>query len=699
MPRIYLCFVWHMHQPCYKDLVSGEYRLPWTRMHALKDYYGMVKILEEFPQVRQTFNLVPSLLMQIEEYASGQAVDPFLRAALKPSEELSEQEIRFILQYFYQANPVHLIGRYPRYAELFDAWRAADRNFRRAMHVFNAQALRDLQVLSQLAWFEEEFLAGDSEVRSLVAKGREYSKEDQQLMGRKQLEILGRVLPVYHDFAATGQIEISATPFYHPILPLICDSNVAHEANPFVPLPSRFRYPQDARLHLERAREYVEEKIGKRPVGLWPSEGSVSDEALTIAAECGYQWAATDNGVLARTLGRGADPTATYRPYRWRKDGKEVSLIFRDHYLSDLVGFVYSKMHAGDAAADFIHRIRENCAPILSSGRDALVPIILDGENAWEHYYLNGRPFLRELYQRISEEPGMEAVTVSEALEKVEDDPLDHIAAGSWINANFDVWIGFEEDNKAWELLLQAREAFEQVPPGSVPASDYNLALEELLIAEGSDWCWWYGPHHDSDNRQEFDQLYRDHLANMYRALRLTPPADLSRPILRARARALHQTPICPIHPIIDGEVSSYFEWMGAGNYRVDHRGSAMHGHRFLVRELFYGADADRLFVRIDFLDTEHPAGMDVQVRINSQRMRLALSEARAEVLEGTTLGVRAAYRRALEFSVPFANLNLDGRETACLEISVWQGGLPMDSLPQEGCLEIRTARESEWAE
>lgn len=674
-------------------MVSGEYRLPWTRLHALKDYYGMVKILEDFPKIHQTFNLVPSLLMQIEEYASGQAADPFLKVALKPAEDLTEHEIQFILQYFFQANPTHLIGRYPRYAELYDAWRAADRNIRRAMHVFNPQALRDLQVLSQLAWFEEEFLVKDEEVRALVVKGREYTLEDQALMGRKQLEILGRVLPVYREFAARGQIEISATPYYHPILPLICDSNIAHEANPSVPLPSRFRYPQDARLHLTRSLDYVEEKMGKRPVGLWPSEGSVSDEALAIAAEAGYRWTATDNGVLAKTLGRAVDSTTTYRPYRWKQNGHELNMIFRDHYLSDLVGFVYSKMHAGQAAADFIHRIRENCAPILASGRDALVPVILDGENAWEHYYLNGRPFLSELYRRISEEKNMEAVTVSEAFEKMEEVPLDHIAAGSWINANFDVWIGFEEDNKAWELLLKAREAFESVDQDSVPAADYRLALEELMIGEGSDWCWWYGPHHDSDNRLEFDQLFRDHLANMYRALRLTPPSELGKPILQTRAKSLHQAPLCPIHPVIDGEITSYFEWMGAGSYRVDRRTGSMHGHRFLVKELLYGADSESLYLRIDFLEGENLDGMEVRVHIDAHSIRIGFREANAELLEGAEIGVKAAYNKTLEISAPFVT------ERASVEVSVWQDGLPMDSLPQEGALEITLAQVNEWVE
>ena len=392
MPKIHLCFLWHMHQPFYKNLVTGEYRLPWTRMHALKDYYGMVKILEEFPSVRQTFNLVPSMMVQVEEYASGEANDPFLKLALKPSEKLTQEEQAFILKNFFMANPSRMIYRYPRYGELYTAYQAqksAPGGDGRG--IFGAQEFRDLQVLSQVAWFDEEFHDKDPDVQALVAKGRNYSHEDQALMGRLQQVICAQVIPQYRKLAASGQIEISTTPFYHPILPLLCDSNIASISHPHVPLPPRFSYPEDARLQLEMARAYVKETFGVAPVGLWPSEGSVSDAALEIAASVGFEWAGTDNGVLDRTLGRAATPDVTYRPYEWKHNGHAMKMIFRDHLMSDLIGFVYSGMGARDAAHDFLRRVRENCQGILASGRDALVPIILDGENAWEYYDRSGR--------------------------------------------------------------------------------------------------------------------------------------------------------------------------------------------------------------------------------------------------------------------------------------------------------------------
>ncbi len=706
MPKIHLCVLWHMHQPFYKDLVSGEYKLPWTRLHALKDYRGMVRVLEDFPEVHQTFNVVPSMMVQVEEYAAGRASDPFLKCALKPSEELAESEQAFILRYFFQADHGRMISRYPRYAELYDVWRTADRNVTRARRMLGAQAFRDLQVLSQLVWFDEDSVRGDAEVRELALKGRGYSLEDQALLGRKQNEFLATVMPAYREFAARGQIEVSTTPFYHPILPLICDSDIARVSHPEVALPSRFSYPQDARRQLERARAYMREKFGCETAGLWPSEGSVSDEVLALASELGFQWAATDSGVLARTLGAPAGPAETYRPYVWRSGGREIRLLFRDHFLSDLVGFVYSRMGAAEAASDLLGRIHENCRPILASGRDALVPIILDGENAWEYYEQNGRPFLRELYRRISEDPGIVALTVSEALARSEPEPLGHIFPASWINANFDIWIGDAEDNQAWECLLAARRTYERVASSAEAASpsreNLELALEELLIAEGSDWCWWYGPQHDSANRPEFDQLYRDHLSNVYRALGLAPPEQLSRPILRVPVREFHEAPSGPIQPAIDGEVTSFFEWLGAGVYRVDARSGAMHGRAPLARELRYGHDASSLYLRLDFEPHALEALSGMEVRITVAAEPGAARPVRLRLSEGGGVGceppeVSAAFRRILEVRLPYAALGIAPGQPANFQVSLWQQGLPMGYLPAQGRLECGTAAPAGW--
>jgi len=693
MPRIYLCFLWHMHQPFYKDLVTGQYRLPWTRMHALKDYYGMAKILEEFPQIRQTFNLVPSMVVQVEEYASGEARDPFLACALKPAESLTTDEQSFILRNFFMAHPERLIRRYPRYGELYDAHRA-QRSSGDGRGVFGAQEFRDLQVLSQLAWFDEEYQDHDAEVQALVAKGRNFSVEDQAFIGRKEREICAAVIPEYRKLAASGQIEISTTPFYHPILPLLCDSDIAAFSHPGVALPPRFCYPDDARLQLQMARDYVERTFGVAPVGLWPSEGSVSDHVLDIAASVGFEWAATDNGVLDRTLRRAAGPDVTYRPYCWSQQGRQMRMIFRDHLMSDLIGFVYSGMDSADAARDFIGRIHENCRGILDSGRDALVPIILDGENAWEYYYRNGRPFFRELYARIQNDPMMEAITVREAFERMPAEPLAHIFPGSWINANFDVWIGAEEDNRSWRLLLDARRAFDEAK--NVPEDRRALAREELFIAEGSDWNWWYGPEHETANAAEFDQIYREHLANVYRALGVSAPAELAHPILKTHVAETLTQPGGPISPRVNGVVDSYFEWLGAGVFRVDARSGAMHGKRELVKEVLYGSDGDAIFLRVDFAEDKGALeGLEVEAELRAgenwpgHRLRVRISKG---VAEAAADGCKAAFRDVLEFALPAPP------GTAAVRLSFWQDGLPVESLPHQDYLQIAAVDPASWA-
>ncbi len=703
MPHIYLCFVWHMHQPFYKDLISGEYHLPWTRMHALKDYYGMVNVLKDYPEVRQTFNLVPSMVLQIEEYSSGQAVDPYLRAALKRTEELTESEKGFILQYFFHANPGRMIDRYPRYSELHSLWHRSGRNVTHALRSFGIAEFRDLQVLSQIAWFDEEDFESDADIRALIAKGRNFSERDKALIGRKQQSALSRVLPTYREFASRGQIEISTTPFYHPILPLLCDSNIAGVSHPYVPLPPHFAYPEDAREQISRARTFMQERFGLALKGLWPSEGSVSDEALALAFECGFEWSASDNAVLARTLHRDAGPQVAYRPYAWKKNGHHVRMIFRDHHLSDLIGFVYSRMGAEEAAGHLLQQIHNNCRDILGRGGDALVPIILDGENAWEYYDRNGRPFLRELYRRITEDPQLSAVTVSDALARVEAIDLDHIFPASWIGANFDVWIGAEEDNRSWEYLLRARRTFEQAAQsGRVPPDKLKLAHEELMIAEGSDWNWWYGPEHESANRPEFDRLYRAHLANIYRALEIEPPAELSRPILKLAAAASHDVPTGPIRATIDGEVSSYFEWLGAGLYKVDNRSGAMHGQRFVIRELRYGSDGSSLYVRLDF---EHHAlsslqGSTIILQATPADDPSRVTSVNLELKWGKlteTDGVEFAFSKIFEARVPLSMLGAALRQPVRFHLSLWQDGLPLDAVPQQGWLDVITAEPSDW--
>ncbi len=723
---IRVVFLWHMHQPYYKDLVTGEYRLPWTRLHALKDYYGMVKLLDEFPNVHQTFNLVPSLIVQIEDYVAGTAHDPFLEVASKAAAELSPAERRFTLQYLFQANHTHMIGRYPRYRELFHQFRSIGENVERAVNYFRPQDFVDLQVLSQIAWFDEFFLE-DKDVATLVRKGRGYSRDDQVLALRKQREFLAQVLPAYAAATKRGGIEISTSPFYHPILPLVCDTDQGRVSSPGLPLPEqRFRHPEDAEEQLRRGLDLHQRVFGVRPQGVWPSEGSVSEEVIAIAHKLGVQWMATDEGVLGRSLGYffhrdgegrlqadGADKL--YTLYRYQKAEAVMHMLFRDHTLSDLIGFVYSGMPAAAAANHLIHRIKDCKQAIGSKRRDLMVPIILDGENAWEYYPQSGREFLRRVYDAIQRDHEMEAVTVSEAISRQSQFPrLNSLVPGSWINANFNVWIGAPEDNRAWDYLSSARDFYARAAAGaSEPAR--RLAFEEVLIAEGSDWNWWYGPEHHSANDRDFDELYRKHLSNIYQALGAAPPDYLAQPIAAGVVRPYFTPQTAYIHPRVDGAVMRYFDWIGAAMYTADRRSSAMHGKQFLLDSVHAGVDEKFVYGRLDFIG-EVPEG-NFELVVNLERLPRASKQKGRELRLDVTIADRAitaskltsgeggaalqdlAQARLLkvfEFQLPLYALDAVQGDRLRLRFSLWRDRLPIDALPVEGWIELQLLPDEE---
>jgi alpha-amylase/alpha-mannosidase (GH57 family) len=733
MPVLRVVVLWHQHQPFYKDLVTGEYRLPWVRLHALKDYYGMVKLLDEFPGVHQTFNLVPSLITQIQDYAAGTARDPFFEVAARPANDLTSQERRFALQYLFQANVDHLIRRHPRYAELWERFQSSGPSPERAEKYFQAQDYTDLQVLSQLAWFDEFFLE-EPEIAGLVHKGRNYSLEDQKFVIEGQRELISKVLPVHAESAKQGSIEISTSPFYHPILPLVCDTNAGAISTHGLPLPqNRFRHPEDAREQLQRGLDLHEKVFGMRPRGVWPSEGSVSEEVLAIAAGLGVQWMATDEGVLSRTSGmsfmrdgRGRLPDVSaeklYTIHRYESGQTRMHLLFRDHSISDLIGFVYSGMPPREAAAHLMKNIKESAQPVLAKGQDAVVAIILDGENAWEYYPQSGREFLRRFCDALQQDRSIEAVTVSEAIARHRNFNIkSSLVPGSWINANFNVWIGAPEDNKSWDYLYHARNFYVQAAQ-SASAEQGKLALEELFIAEGSDWNWWYGPEHHSANDREFDELYRKHLSNVYQALGATPPDYLAQPIMGGIVRPSYAPQTNYIHPRITGEMIRYFEWMGAACYTADRRSGSMHGKVFLMDSIYGGIDEQNVYGRLDFAgqlpqgefeivvnlesdaeDSNHrPGELRLSAEVEGGKISAWKISNGGEVLPQAKSALALA--RNFEFKIPIAWLHpipsvqeaTPSMSKIRMRFSIWQNRLPVDALPAEGWLELQLLPEEE---
>jgi alpha-amylase/alpha-mannosidase (GH57 family) len=739
MAVVRVVVLWHQHQPFYKDLVTGAYRLPWVRLHALKDYYGMVKLLDEFPDVHQTFNLVPSLITQIQDYVAGTARDPFLEVAAKPAKDLSLDDRHFALQYLFQANLANVIGRYPRYRELYERYRACGTSMEQADLSFGTQDFTDLQVLSQIAWFDEFFLQ-EPDVAELIRKGRNFSLDDQRSVLKMERAMLTKVLPAHAEAAARGGIEISTSPFYHPILPLVCDSNQGAVSSPGLPLPqNRYRRPADAREQLARGLDLHQNVFGVRPQGVWPSEGSVSEEAISIAHLLGVNWMATDEGVLGRSVnfnfsrdggGRlcAGGPELLYTLHRYEKNDTRMNLLFRDHTMSDLIGFVYSGMGPGDAAQHLITNIRHAAQPVLDRGRDAVVPIILDGENAWEYYPGSGREFLRRFYDALRNSDGIEAVTVSEAIARHKDfGHLGGITPGSWIGANFNVWIGAPEDNKAWDYLHAAREFYEQNERHATE-EQRKLAYEEILIAEGSDWNWWYGPEHHSANDRDFDELYRKHLANVYHALGAMPPEYLAQPITASAGRPAFVAQTGYVHPRINGEITRYFEWIGAAMYTADLRAGAMHGKQYFLDAVYAGVDEQFLYGRLDFAGGVPNMSFDLVFSVESsigqsadvhrmlcvdatvehkalQTWSVTNPQSGAQIVDAAhseNSPVQVALNKVFEFRVPLewlrAPMASDGAQADRLRVrvSLWFDRLPVDALPVDGWIELQLLSEEE---
>jgi len=684
-----VAFLWHMHQPLYRDPLDGAVMLPWVRLHALKDYLGMVRILEETPSVHVTFNLVPVLVDQVEACARGGYDDPHQLVSTVPAAEMDEGQRLSALKWLFMAQEQNLIGRHPRFKELLARRgpRKDEGALRAAAPHFSVQDLLDLQVLAKLAWFDLEWQEKDPAVHALVAKGRGFTEADKRTLAEREKALLGEVLPAYRRAADRGQVELSTTPYYHPILPLLCDTDAHREAHPEAPVPRRFRHPEDALDQIRRAQARHAEVFGRPPTGMWPSEGSVSEEAVLQMARAGLRWTATDEAVLERSLGatlqRDQDGVAQpadmlYRPWRRDTEAGPIALFFRDHTLSDLIGFTYSRHAPEEAAADLLHRLRKVGESWRGTGLagDPVVGIFLDGENAWEHYGDGGRTFLRSVYRGIAQDPKLKAVTLTEALEGERQRPLARVFAGSWIHADFSVWIGHADDRRAWELLGDARDAL-SAHASAAPAEKSEKAWESYRAACGSDWCWWYGDDRHSENDYEFDRLFRRFLQSVYLNLGLPVPEALLETIISTRRfEAPARAPRGPVRPTIDGVLADG-EWDAAGVHRAGRAGSmgrAGHG----VSAIRFGLGDGMLYVLVE---TSAPAetvlaSSEVVVTLGSVRYRvggpsrsLRREERNGDGWVARPSEARAAAGAVLEMGVPLAEI--PGRDGGRIELRV----------------------------
>lgn len=693
-----IALLWHMHQPFYRNPYTRKLELPWVRLHALKDYYGMVRILKDFPGVKATYNLVPSLLVQLEGYLEGRR-DIFQEVFRKEAGLLNPKEIRFLVRHFFSANYENLIKPYPRYEHLFS----------KRETTFTVEELRDLQVWFSLCYFDEEYKEEDGRIRGLIEKGENFTEEDKRVIEVVELELLGNVIPEYKKFADTGQVEISTTPFYHPILPLLLDPQQGRAANPHLPrYPLHFNWREDAVSQLETALDYMEKTFGRRPPGIWPSEGGLSEEVLGILDEMGVKWCATDELNLSQSLSVHIErdrhftvknPSILYRPYVM--EGSDTRIFFRDHHLSDLIGFHYQKMGSVDAARDLLERIK---AVGVSARREdehvseLVVPIILDGENAWEYYPGSGREFLREFFRLVEEDETVETVTFSECLES-EPGVIKHFSAGSWINGNFDIWIGDEEDRKGWRLIEAARNAFERKKETTRLSKEQKREiLEYIYIAEGSDWFWWFGKENYTPDLHIFDHLLRKNLQKVYDLLGESTPAELFTPVSSALKKADIDIifPKSYITPEIDGRVGHYFEWLNAGSIDVaSGAGGAMAFSNPLVTGLLYGFDAGHLYLRVDT-----PGEACLYFEKGYTLEIVYIKDKDKKVLDINELNGKGdiAVDTVIECKVPLAFLSLKEGDSFHLYLEWKSGGEFFQTIPGHGYFTLTVPTEKDYA-
>lgn len=724
MQPVSLAFFWHQHQPYYPNDLTGENEFPWVRLHGTKDYWGMARHIQEVPEFRCTINLVPSLLVQLLKYTDGSGSDRHLDVSRIPADGLSQADALYLLDHFFMANGDSMIRPSPRYHELFLKRRVGTESAESALSRFSVRDLRDLQVWSNLAWMHPILFEVDPELRELKLKGQSYSESDKAWLLDKQLDVLRQIIPMHRQLAEGGQVELTTTPFYHPILPLLWDKRLARQAMPGCELPKHLdSYREDAVEHLRRAVAFHEELFGEKPRGMWPSEGSVAQEIIRAIADVGIEWIATDEEILmASTGGRVSrdphghlrHPELLYRPWQAAEGDQQLQMIFRDHGLSDLIGFQYQRADYVMAAMDLLGRVEEigRATQHANGGRPTLVPIILDGENCWEYYLDGGVTFLRTLYHEAARRGTINPVRIGEHLrEHPANDRIERLFAGSWISHNFAIWIGHHEDRTAWDLLHDARERLKQKTSEVSKTSEASAnagplpdklaqAWQELFIAEGSDWFWWYGPEFGSAQDKLFDRLFRTHLQNIYSLLGEPAPANLNEPIKRNGHRRLHTLPSCFLPVKVDGR-ATFFEWISAGVYESgSERGTMAQVTDGMIRRIHLGFDHSRLLLRVD---TAGRAREDFQrAEINELRIRFVEPEGLELTVSGlsetsptVTLNTdsiaagEAALGQIFELGATLTALGVEPGRVLKFFVEVFSHGQSTDRAPRETALEL----------
>ncbi len=705
--KIHVAFLWHMHQPPYEDPSTGLAVLPWAYLHATKDYGDMAGLVARHPRMRANFNVTMSLWEQVARYGAGTAHDQTLEVMAQDPEALDSASREFLLRTCFDGCPEPLIARFPRFRQLYDFYRAS-RGASDAARVLDSDEFRDLTTLFLLAWCGPT-LQADEVVQALIRKGRGFTVQDREALLARSRAHVQRIGTLYADLARSGQIELSTSPYYHPLMPLLLTSAAALEADPGVTLPGvRFVAPAEAERQVDLALEAFERQFGRRPSGMWPPEGAISDGVVRLMASRGLRWIASDEEVLRRTLGGELTPEERLRPLRYNG----LAIFFRNRALSDNIGFVYSRWPNDKSVAHFMGCLAELARE--APDERGIVLIAMDGENAWEFYPDGGYPFLDALYGAIERSDFVEPITLSEYLDRYgAGDEVAQVATGSWVEGNLNTWIGDPVKNRAWEALAAAYQVVRDLPerPCCVHGRDgagadaHRAGLVgdcPLLRAEASDWFWWFGKGHSSVHKREFDYLFRQNLRAVYRRVGMTPPEFLDSP-LDEDARGLPvRAPTATIAPRITGFRDSYYKWVGAGVCEFSH--GSIHRLNPILSSVHFGFDRERVYVRCDgfaplsgFLEEDgfvrlhfvRPAEVTLLVRGCPQGCvveRLAGGHP-----SGLVRGAEVAVREVLEAAIPVTVFGVEQGHPFQVEFFVvlGKGELEMERFPWDSVIEF----------
>lgn len=639
-----VCFLWHMHQPDYRNPRTGVLEMPWVALHAVKDYGDMLE-RARLAGFACTFNLVPSLLEQLRDWAAGSASDRVLGLIGRDPADLEQSE-RDLLERFVCAVQVpRMTADLPEYARLVERTRTGVRP--------SDVELRDMQLGFLLAWTGNR-LRREPLVAELLRQGSGFQAHQRDQLLEMHRAFAAGLIDEYRQAQRDGLIEVSSTPFNHPILPLLLDIRSARVALPGLDIPavSPDLFAEDARRQVMDALEFMQDAGFDQVRGFWPSEGSLSPATAQVLADAGLHWTASDEGVLRLSRGEHWQRGDLYRP--WEFAG--MRMLFRDRTLSDLIGFTYSQWDWREAVSDFRSRLEQIAR---QSPDGAIIPVFLDGENAWEYYEDNGEPFLGALYEALLESPLLEPATISAALEAApRPESLEHLHSGSWIESSFSTWVGHPEKNRAWELLARVRQLQAQVDP----QLKNRQALQAMLRAEGSDWFWWLGDDHPTELADLFDHHFRENLIGVCEALGAGAFAELHSPIRGGQVEPTHRPPRGCLQPEINGREDSFFEWFLAGE--LDLRSNASMHRDSLFERLCYGylADGRRFAGRlVPGMDWERIA----EGSVDALGIRLgALNELRIELRPGACVETdwgRAVCEEDLEFLVDPGEAGFEG--------------------------------------